>query len=159
MPVKRTAILLALGLLLAAKLCAATDVGRATARPGGLAVKPAQLAEVVNIAWCLQNMTRAKVRVDLVVGAKITLTFQETGRVMGIASVNLYYGPFRLRQDGLIEWLEAFTTTRKGGPPILLKQEALYLETLASTTHAYQAGELLILENEDRANGLKFSRC
>jgi heat shock protein HslJ len=123
---------------------------------------PAESASVMawqGVEWKLTKLVRDGKEVPLVAKSRITAAFHAAGRVAGMASVNRYFGSYKARGDGRIEWpAPAFGATRMAGPPALMKQEGLFLDALGKVSKARMEGSKFLLANEDGSVELTFER-
>jgi heat shock protein HslJ len=110
--------------------------------------------------WQLQKMVKDNQQLDLLETTPITFSCDEQGNVSGIASVNRYSGAFTVSDNGTLNWQGAgFIATKMGGPPERMEQEQAFLETLGNTSQGHVEGSTLVLNSEDNANVLEFSRA
>jgi heat shock protein HslJ len=111
-------------------------------------------------SWQLQKMIKDNQQLDLLETTPITFSCDEQGNVSGMASINRYSGAFTVRDDGTLSWQGAgFIATKMGGPPERMEQEQAFLETLSNTSQGHVEGSTLVLNSEDNANVLEFSRA
>jgi heat shock protein HslJ len=75
-----------------------------------------------------------------------------------LATINRYFGNLKLTENGEIIWNKAFGMTRMAGPPELMQQEAVYMDTLMKTSRMYLLKAKLVLRNEDRSYVLEFEK-
>lgn len=133
-----------------------------TAAVGAQPEPPAESASVMawqGVEWKLRMMVRESKEVPLVVGSKVTANFHAAGRVAGVASVNRYFGSYKVTGDGRIDWsAPAFGATRTAGPPELMQQEKLFLDALRKVSTARMEGSRLLLSNDDGTVELTFER-
>ena len=121
-------------------------------------VTVSELGQVCDQEWRLHAIEQDGKQLALV--ADSTVTFQCTleGRVAGMASVNRYFGGFKLDQAGQIEWAEGFGSTLMAGSEPLMAQEQLYLRSLAMTRNIQLQGDTLLLSNDDNSLVMRFGR-
>ncbi|CAN0469926.1 unnamed protein product, partial [Phaeothamnion confervicola] len=82
------------------------------------------------IKWLVNGTERA-----LVPDSSVTLAFAPSGKIAGNASVNRFAGTYRFDMDGRLEWPRAgFSVTKMAGPPPLMTQERIFLDSLRRTT-------------------------
>ena len=94
--------------------------------------------------------------IPLIEDTKNTFACDENGKVAGVASLNRYFGNFRLKEDGEIIWSKAFGMTRMAGPPELMAQEAKFMQALPQTLRMYLKKEKLLLISTDNSTVLEF---
>lgn len=76
--------------------------------------------------WVVQEIAGA----PLVRGSRVSLAFDDQGRVTGTASCNNFTAPYTLTGEGLT--IGAAAATRKACAPAVMKQEAAFLAALAA---------------------------
>lgn len=76
--------------------------------------------------WVVQEIAGA----PLVRGSRVSLTFDDQGRVTGTASCNAFTAPYTLTGEGLT--IGAAAVTRKACAPAVMTQEAAFLAALAA---------------------------
>jgi heat shock protein HslJ len=109
--------------------------------------------------WRLQKMVNDNQQLNLLSATPITFSCDQQGNVSGMASINRYSGAFTLDDDGTLNWQGAgFIATKMGGPPELMDQEQVFLETLRNTSQGHVDDANFVLESNDKADILEFSR-
>jgi heat shock protein HslJ len=131
------------------------EVGR---EADGLQITPQQYERIDGLEWHLIEMTRDSDPIPLVEKSKVTFSCRDKGQVAGLATINRYFGNLKLTENGEIIWNKAFGMTRMAGPPELMQQEAVYMDTLMKTSRMYLLKAKLVLRNEDRSYVLEFEK-
>ncbi|MEH6548498.1 MAG: META domain-containing protein [Pseudomonadales bacterium] len=110
--------------------------------------------------WQLVSMTSNGSDRALSAETRSTPSFScdEKTRVVGMASINRYFGDLEVGADGKLNWPgPGFASTMMAGPPELMDQERDYFATLTQTSQASVKGDVLILSNSDNSQQLHFS--
>ncbi len=109
--------------------------------------------------WRLTDWIVNGVQRQLVVDSNVTIAFDPSGKLNGNASINSFSGNFRFDAEGRLQWPRAgFTLTRMAGPPDLMAQERVFLDSLRRTVHYHADGQQLVLESANKSVVLTFSR-
>lgn len=137
--------------------CSAIHPQKAGREPDGMLIKPQQLKTIVGLEWHLIKITLDGDQIPLVENSKVTFSCNSEGEVVGVATINRYFGNLKVNEDGEIIWNKAFGMTRMAGPPELMKQEAVYMDALIKTSRMYLNDSKLLLISKDRSAALKFS--
>lgn len=88
--------------------------------------------------------------------SRATVQITDEGRVAGSATVNRYFGKATVKEDSVTFGMLA--TTRKMGPPALMKQESKFLKAMAEVrSYEIKDTALLHLLNEKGETVLKCS--
>jgi heat shock protein HslJ len=124
----------------------------------GVLITPQQYENIDGVEWHLIEMTRDSDPVSLVENSKVTFSCSDKGQVAGVATINRYFGNFKLTEDGEIVWNKAFGMTRMAGPPELMKQETVYMDALIKTSRMYLREDNLILRSKDLSYVLEFGK-
>lgn len=128
---------------------------RAEAAEAGGVAKPRSSG----VEWMLHSWLIDGTEKPLLPGSRITVSFDPSGKVSGIGSVNRYSGEVRFDQDGRMVWPgSGFGSTKKAGPPALMKQEQAFLQTLRRMADFRAKGDELILESASGRTALTFWR-
>ena len=111
------------------------------------------------VDWKLVKMVRDAREIPLVRGSKVTANFHAAGRVAGLASLNRYFGSYKVSADGRIDWAApTFGATQMAGTPELMLQETQYLDALARVSNARMEGPRLRLSSDDGTIELVFEQ-
>ena len=78
------------------------------------------------------------------------------GRIAGFASVNRFFGSFKIDDRGKLEWPFPFGSTRMAGPPELMKQEDIFLNALPQTSSIAFEKIYLYMTSADKKTRLTF---
>lgn len=143
---KLTAIVL---ILLAAALTGCQSAPQAAgpeATPGAL-VTPAGYGDITGTRWVLRSMT-ANGQTTQPTDPGIWLQFDDNYQVSGQATINRYFGAFRINDQGQIQWPAPLGYTRMAGNFNLLRQEIAYFKALPQTDRIRLDDSRLILANE-----------
>ena len=117
----------------------------------------AALQDWQGFEWKLSKLTHDGEQIALADTVKITATFYTAGRVAGMASVNRYFGSYKVDEEDRITWTTpAFGATRIAGPAHLMQQERMYLDALSRATHVRTDGAELMLDSDDHKMILTF---
>ena len=126
-------------------------------KPGeGTPVTANELGQVCEHEWRLQAIEQGGKPLALVPDSTVTFQCTAEGGVAGMASVNRYFGGFKLDQAGQIEWAEGFGSTLMAGPEPLMTQEQLYLRSLPNTRNIQLQGGTLLLSSDDNSLVMRF---
>jgi heat shock protein HslJ/uncharacterized protein YecT (DUF1311 family) len=138
---------------------------RAIAEPPAIQPEPPAAASGASPAgsrgneWRLVKWVVNGVEKLIVPDSAVTVAFDPSGKIAGIASVNRFSGTYRFDLDGRLEWPRAgFAVTKMAGPQLLMAQERTFLEALRRTTQYRVDGQQLVLENQSGATVLTFAR-
>jgi heat shock protein HslJ len=138
--------------------CAGTKSGDSGTRTGEMQITSQRIKDIAGIEWQLQNMKTDKHTVALIKDTKNTFSCDENGKVAGVATINRYFGSFRFKEDGSINWDKAFGMTRMAGPPELMEQETKFMQALPRTSRIYIKKEKLVLISTDQSTLLEFKK-
>lgn len=105
-------------------------------------------------AWTVDGSAR-----ELVPDSEITVAFNPSGKLAGMASVNRYNGRYGFDAAGRLEWRgQGFAVTRMAGPAPLMAQERAFLETLRRMVEYDVEDGKLILKSATGRTILTFAR-
>ena len=76
-------------------------------------------------------------------GSRVTLVFDDAGRLTGAASCNTYAATYTVTGEGLK--IDKAATTRKACAPTLMNQEQAFLELLAAVERFEMAGDGVLI--------------
>ena len=111
------------------------------------------------VQWQLQSWRVDGAERALVPGSQIEVSFDPGGKVAGNGSVNRFSGDFRFDQNGRLVWpASGFAVTKMAGPPDLMQQERMFLQTLRRMRDFRSEGPQLILESASGKTVLTFAR-
>ncbi len=110
------------------------------------------------VEWRLSTWVVGGQEKAILQGSTISIAFDPSGKVAGMASVNRFSGTYRFDAEGRLLWPASFATTRMAGTPASMAQERAFLESLRRTSRYRVDGTQLILESADSAVMLQFSR-
>ncbi|MEO8630314.1 MAG: META domain-containing protein [Betaproteobacteria bacterium] len=117
----------------------------------------AALQDWQGFEWKLSKLAHDGEQIALADTVRITATFYTAGRVAGMASVNRYFGSYKMDEEDRITWTTpAFGATRIAGPARLMQQEQIYLDALSRVTHVRLDGTELVLDSDDHKMMLTF---
>lgn len=129
---------------------AAADPSAATPQPAA----PARGNEWRLLTWVVGGQQK-----PLLQDSSITIAFDPSGKVAGLASVNRFSGNYSFDNEGRLRWpASGFAVTRMAGPPALMAQERAFLESLRRTSLYKVDGQQLVLENANSSVVLAFTR-
>lgn len=115
------------------------------------------LSQVCDQEWLLHSIEEDGKRLALVPDSTVTFQCTLEGRVAGLASVNRYFGGFKLERAGHIEWAEnGFGSTLMAGPEPLMAQEQLYLRSLTRTRNMQLQDNTLLLSDGHNTLVMRF---
>jgi len=155
---RRYSIIMAVFVLIALIACGQTQRGGGTPESGTIRIMPRQFESVTGIQWQLTGMTADGKAIDLIKDTQNTISFDENGKVAGVATINRYFGGLNLQENGDIIWNKAFGMTRMAGPPDFMAQETALMEALTRTSRMYLQGSILTLVDEKASTRLEFTR-
>ena len=138
--------------------CAGNQSGGAGTKAEDMQITSRHLKDIVGIEWQLQRMKTDSHIVSLIKDTKNTFSCDANGKAAGMATINRYFGSFSFRNDGDIIWSKAFGMTRMAGPPILMEQEAKFMQALPLTSRIYLKNENLVLISADQTTILEFEK-
>ena len=131
------------------------QLGGSTGAPQVVSAQTAQRLQ--QRGWDLEGMTIEGRQIVMDVDATMTVRFESTGQVGGVAGVNRYTGTYSLSAEGRLSWgSPAFATTRRAGPPELMEKERAYLDALRKVEVAILDGATLLLQSDDASTVLSF---
>jgi ABC-type Na+ transport system ATPase subunit NatA/heat shock protein HslJ len=110
---------------------------------------------IAGMQWTLQQMTLKGKEYPLV-GEKPFIQFVDDSKVNGFASINRFFGSFKVDEDGHVSWPGPFGSTRMAGPQDLMDQEDAFLKALPQTDRLSKDGMYLHASNEDEKIKLIF---
>jgi len=115
------------------------------------------LNQLSGTTYRLTSVTVGDQALPLPARPAITIRFDESGKVSGRSTVNLFFGSLKLSSDGSITWGSAgFAVTRRAGPQTLMDLESLFLQALERTTKLSSDGSTLTFSSGDPAISLIF---
>ena len=138
--------------------CTGIDPQNTAGQTDSVLITPQHLKKISDIEWHLNQMTLNGDPVPLLEKSKITFSCSGDEKVAGLASINRYFGNFKVNEDGGIIWNKALGMTRMAGPPELMKQEAVYMDALSKTSRMYLSDSKLVLRSKDRSTVLMFRK-
>jgi heat shock protein HslJ len=123
-------------------------------------ITASELGLVCEQEWLLHSIEQDGKQLTLVPDSTVTFQCTPEGRVAGMASVNRYFGGFKLDQTGRIEWAaNGFGSTLMAGPEPLMTQEQLYLRSLPKARKMQLQGDALLLGTGDNSLVMRFTRA
>ncbi len=138
--------------------CSTIQPQTASKESDGVEVTQKLLDEIVDIEWQLIRMTVNGEHKPLVKNSRVTFVYGNKGQVAGAASINRYFGNLKLTKNGAIVWNKAFGMTRMAGPPELMTQESVFMDTLMKTSRMYLNESTLKFKSEDLSTVLEFEK-
>jgi len=107
--------------------------------------------------WELRGLNVDGRQVVMDLDARVSIRFEPTGQVSGIAAVNRYTGTYILSPEGTLSWgSPGIAATRKAGPPELMRIETDYLKGIGRVNVAILARHMLVLQSVDASTVLTF---
>ena len=122
------------------------------ALPTAAAGLPATLKSLLGSEWTLVDLCGSKV-MD---GSKASLSFSKEDQVAGNASVNRFFGTFKVEGETLKAG--PFGSTQMAGPPEAMKQESTYLTALMAATAVVVEQDKLTISCKGNDKPLVFVR-
>lgn len=117
------------------------------------------IPQIFDIEWALLTIKNNNLVILKPTESKPTLTFQAENKIAGNASINRYFGSYKLNLKGVLSWQEpGFATTMMAGPPELMEQEQLFLQNLQNSVRIVKMSNGLKLENVDGSIQLLFQQ-
>lgn len=111
------------------------------------------------IEWRLAEWTVDGGARELLPDSEITVAFNPSGKLAGMASVNRYNGRYGFDAAGRLEWRgQGFAVTRLAGPAPLMAQERAFLDTLRRMVEYEVEDGKLILKSASGRTILTFAR-
>jgi len=138
--------------------CAGTQSSGTGNKTDSTQITPQRIGDIAGIEWHLKSIKMDNKSITLIKDTQITFSCDGKGKAAGVASINRYFGSFRLREDGEIAWSKAFGMTRMAGPPELMAQETKFMQALPLTTRIYLKNEKLQLISTDQSTRLEFEK-
>jgi len=139
--------------------CVSTEKTAAGKGEKRMPVTPAGLSELDEMDWSLESMTKENRPIALVADSKITFSIKNDGKIGGLATLNRYFGNLALSEEGNITWKgPGLGMTKMAGAPELMKQEDAFVDALWKCQRIYRQGPRLVLESNDQAVILVFTR-
>ncbi len=138
--------------------CAGTQTGGPGTKNDAVLISPQRIDDITGIKWHLTKMKMDNKSIPLIVDTKNTFSCDADGKVVGVATINRYFGNFNLKENGDIVWNKAFGMTRMAGPPELMEQEAAFMQALPQTARLYLKASKLILISKDESTTLEFTK-
>ena len=148
-------VLMGIPMLLA---CAGSQSGKSTEKIDEMQITSRQIREIADVEWHLQSMKTDNQTIEIITKKKNTFSCDETGKVAGVATINRYFGSFRIGEDGNIIWNKAFGMTRMAGPSNLMNQEAKFMQALPRTSRIYIKKQKLVMISTDQSTVLEFEK-
>ncbi|MHC4554545.1 MAG: META domain-containing protein [Planctomycetota bacterium] len=106
--------------------------------------------------WFLQQMTVDGEAFELA-GEKPFIQFDaDENKVTGFASLNRFFGSFKIDEAGRVQWPGPFGSTRMAGSPQQMEQEDAFLKALPRTERLSKAESNLYAVSEDGKTKLVF---
>lgn len=116
-----------IALPLFALLVPALAMGQETANP--------ILNQISGTTFRLASVTVGDQQLPLPARPAVTIRIDESGKVHGRSTVNLFFGSLHVTSEDTIEWGAAgLAVTRRAGPQTLMELESLFLQALERTT-------------------------
>jgi len=144
--------------LLSMLACAGNPSGGTEPKIDAMLITPRGIQDIAGVEWHLKKMIADDKPIPLIKDTQTTLSWDADGKVAGVATINRYFGNFKLEENGDIVWNKAFGLTRMAGPPDLMAQEAAFMEALTHTSRMYLSGSWLTLINKNESTRLEFTR-
>lgn len=109
--------------------------------------------------WRLLTWVVGGQQKPLLQDSSILISFDPSGKVAGLASVNRFTGTYSFDADGRLKWPPAgFAVTRMAGSPALMAQERAFLESLRRTSRYKVEDQQLTLASPNSSVILTFAR-
>ena len=121
------------------------------------AINPDNLKDLDGIEWRLTKMIKNGTDLPLSKTPEPTFACQGDGKVVGLATINRYFGSLRFIDAREIKW-SPFGSTRMAGPQELMQQENEFLRALAQTQHMVLSNGNLTIETFDRSIVLELTK-
>jgi len=144
--------------LIAVLACAETPSGGTEPKSDAVQITPRGIQAMAGVEWHLKKMIADDKSIPLIKDTQTTLSWDADGKVAGVATINRYFGNFKLEKNGDIVWNKAFGMTRMAGSPDLMAQEAAFMKTLTHTSRMYLNGSWLTLTNKNKSIRLEFKK-
>ncbi len=120
----------------------------------GVGIAQVTDSSLTNTDWQLVSYDSGYSQVPVAAGSKVTLKFNNDGRIGGSGGINLYFGSYA--QDGTTVTFGPIGCTEMAGPELLMDQESTYFRLLDSARSFHIAGSTLELSDAAGHTVLKF---
>ena len=126
------------------------------AESNALSITSENFETIAGVQWILQQMTIDGEAFELA-GEKPFIQFDaDENKVTGFASLNRFFGSFKIDEAGRVQWPGPFGSTRMAGSPQQMEQEDAFLKALPRTEWLSKAESNLHAISEDGKTKLVF---